>query len=118
MLSSSTFPKRLKFFEVKPIFKRGVKSDTSNYRPISLLTSFSKIFEKVVYNRLYQHINKNHILVKEQFGFRHASSTGNASYSLTKNILTALTTNFLLEAVSVTFTRHSTVSTMTSCCLK
>jgi hypothetical protein len=40
MLSSGIFPTRLKFSEVKPIFKRGDKNDTSNYRPVSPLTSF------------------------------------------------------------------------------
>jgi len=63
MLSSGIFPTRLKFAEVKPIFKKGDKNDTSNYRPVSLLTSFSKIFERVIYNRLYHHINTNHILI-------------------------------------------------------
>jgi len=63
MLSSGIFPTRLKFSEVKPVFKRGDKNDTSNYRPVSLLTSFSKIFEKVIYNRFYHHINNNHILL-------------------------------------------------------
>ena len=47
MLSSGIFPTRLKFSEVKPIFKRGNKNDTSNYRPVSLLTLFSKIFESL-----------------------------------------------------------------------
>ena len=76
MLSSGIFPTRLKFSEVKPIFKRGDKNDISNYRPVSQFTSFSKIFEKVIYNRLYHHIiNNNHILINEQFGFTHASST-------------------------------------------
>ena len=56
MLSSGIFPTRLKFSEVKPIFKREDKNDTSNYRPVSLLTSFSKTFEKVIYNRSYHHI--------------------------------------------------------------
>jgi len=88
MLSSVTFPTRLKFSEIKPIYKKGDKSNTSNYRPVSLLTSFSKIFERIIYNRLYHHINDNHILVDEQFGFRQSSSTDNA---LTKSILTALT---------------------------
>jgi hypothetical protein len=60
---------------VKPIFQQGDKNDTPNYRPISMLTSFSKIFEKVIYNRLYQHINTNQMLVNERFGFRHSSST-------------------------------------------
>jgi hypothetical protein len=68
MLSTSTFPNRLKFSEVKPLFKMGEKNNISNYRPISLLTSFTKIFEKVIFNRLIQHINNNQILSNAQFG--------------------------------------------------
>jgi hypothetical protein len=44
--------------------------DISNCRPISILTSLSKILEKVIYNRLLEHILSNNILAKEQFGFR------------------------------------------------
>ena len=90
MLSTGSFPDRLKLSEVKPIFKKGEKNDPSNYRPISIPTSFSKIFEKIIYNRLYKHINKNEILAKEQFGFQHKSSMELASYILTHNILLAL----------------------------
>ena len=72
MLSSGIFPTRLKFSKLKHIFERGDKNDTSNYRPVSVLTSFSKIFEKIIYNRLYHHINNNHILINEQFGFIHS----------------------------------------------
>jgi hypothetical protein len=95
ILPSGIFPMKLKFSEIKPIFK-GLKNDTSNYRPVSLLTSFSKIFEKVIYKRLYQHINHNHILVDEQFGFRQASSTDIVAYKLTKNILTALSNKMVV----------------------
>ena len=66
MLSTGTFPTRLKFSQINPIFKKGNKAEISNYRPISLLTSFSKAFEKVIYKRLYHHVNSNNILVKEQ----------------------------------------------------
>jgi hypothetical protein len=62
----------------------------SNYRPISLLTSFSKVFEKVIYNRIHYHIKVNNILVNEQYGFRNNSSTEIASYNLVNNILKAL----------------------------
>jgi hypothetical protein len=99
MLSSGIFPKRFKFSEVKPIFKRRNKNDKSNYRPVSLLTLFSKIFEKVIYDRLYHHININCILVNEQFGFRHTSSTDFVSYNLTKNIMTALNNKLLVGGV-------------------
>jgi Notch-like protein len=51
-LSLGIFPTRLKYSEVSPIFKKGDGAVTSNYRPISLLTSFSKNFEKVIFNRI------------------------------------------------------------------
>jgi hypothetical protein len=69
VLSSGIFPSRLKYAEVKPLFKKGDKKDMSNYRPISLLTAFSKVIEKVIYARLYWHLNNKNILVNEQFGF-------------------------------------------------
>ena len=90
MLTTGNFPLRLKFSEIKPIYKKGDKNDTSNYRPISLLTSISKIFEKVIYNRMQRHIKNNNILANEQFEFRHARSTDDAAYYLINNILTAL----------------------------
>jgi hypothetical protein len=51
ILSTGIFPERLKFSEVKPLYKKGDTTEFSNYRPISLLTSFSKITEKIVYKR-------------------------------------------------------------------
>jgi hypothetical protein len=61
----------------------------ANCRPISLLTSFSKIFEKVIYSRVH-HIDVNNILAQEQYGFRTKSSTELATYNLINNILLAL----------------------------
>jgi hypothetical protein len=61
---------RLNSSEIIPIFKKGDKSKTANYRPISMLASLSKIFKKVIFKRLIHHINNNHILVNEQFGFK------------------------------------------------
>jgi hypothetical protein len=48
-LSTGIFPTLLKFSQITPIFKKGNKAEISNYRPISLLTSFSKVFEKIIY---------------------------------------------------------------------
>jgi hypothetical protein len=62
----------------------------SNYRPISLLTSFLKGYERVIYKRLHYHIITNNILAKEQYSFRNNSSTEIASYNLIYNILKAL----------------------------
>jgi hypothetical protein len=69
----------------------------SNYRPISLLTSFSKIFEKVMYEKLYQHLIDNNILVNEQFGFRTYSSTDKATCKLLNKILNALNNKLMVR---------------------
>jgi hypothetical protein len=57
------------------------RENMANNRPISLLTSFSKVFEKRIHERL-QHIKVNNILLEEQFGFRPATTTDNASHRL------------------------------------
>jgi len=84
------FPDRLKFSEVKRLYKKGVKTEFSIYRPISLLTSFSKITEKIIYKRLQCHLVNNNILVNEQFGFTEKLSTEMATYTLLNNVLLSL----------------------------
>ena len=86
MLFSGTYPTRLKFAEVKPLYKKGERTDISNYRPISILP-FSKIFEKIILRRLIQHLDHNRILADEQFGFRSGTSTDLASFHLISKIL-------------------------------
>jgi hypothetical protein len=71
----------------------------SNYRPISLLTSFSKIFEKLVFTRFIQHFNNNHILAKEQFGFRQNSSIDKAIFKLLNEILNALNNKCIVGGI-------------------
>jgi hypothetical protein len=90
LFGSRTFPDRLKFSEIKPIYKKGDKTLITNYRPISLLPVFSNIFEKALYKRPYYHLTSNHILVKEQFGFRCNKSTEIAICTLINNILSSL----------------------------
>ena len=96
ILKTGTFPDRLKYAIVKPIFKKGKKSDIANYRPILLLTSFAKIIEKIIYNRLLLHLDSNNILAPEQFGFRSNSSTEQAAYIMINHILTALNDKLLV----------------------
>jgi hypothetical protein len=67
----------------------------SNYRPISLLTPFSKVLERAIYNILQFHTQSNNILAQEQCCFRTNSSTELAAYNLTNNILTALDNKLL-----------------------
>ena len=63
------FPEKLKLSKVIPLFKKGDKLDLNNYRPISILTCFTKIFEKVIFNRLLNFFNKHSVLVSNQYGF-------------------------------------------------
>jgi hypothetical protein len=75
---------------IRPLYKKGDKSDLANNRPILLLPTFSKIIEKIIYKRLYSHISKHNILVPEQFRFRENLFIEMATHILLKNILSCL----------------------------
>ena len=92
-ISEGYFPENLKQAEVVPIYKAGSKSNASNYRPISLLNPFSKIFEKCIYNRLITYFNNNKLLYSKQFGFRTKCSTENAVLDICNHIATNLDNN-------------------------
>ena len=72
------FPDTLKHAKVVPVFKSGNKHVVTNYRPISLLSSFSKIFEKLLYQRLDTFIRKHSIISPFQYGFQAGHSTKHA----------------------------------------
>ena len=61
-----------------PVYKSGDEKDSNNYRPISLLHDFSKIFERILYNRMYNYIDKLDIFHDNQYGFRKDISTSHA----------------------------------------
>jgi hypothetical protein len=73
----------------------------TNYRPISLLTVFSKVLENVTYNRLSQHMHTNSILIPEEFVFRQGSSAENASFSLTNSVFKFVKQNMHVGGISV-----------------
>ena len=84
------FPDKLKIAEVIPIFKTENPNFIVNYRPISLLSNFSKFFEKVIYNRLVEFADKHDILYRCQFGFRKNYSTSHALIYLVNKIASAI----------------------------
>ena len=67
--SSGLFPSELKIANVVPIFKSGDEMVFSNYRPVSVLPVFSKLLERLMYNRLISFINENKLLYDYQFDF-------------------------------------------------
>ena len=84
------FPDNMKISKVIPILKYGDNSILSNYRPISLLSHFSKILEKLFERRLFGFLEKNLILNNSQYGFRHNRSTLTALVQMTEKILSSL----------------------------
>jgi hypothetical protein len=87
------FPDSLKLSIIKPIFKKGNKHNVSNYRPIALLSVISKIFEKIVCNKIYDFFEKYHIFSENQHGFRKNRSTTSAVFECNVDILNALNRN-------------------------
>ena len=77
-------PSMLKIATVVPIHKKQCKLDYSNYRPISLLSNLEKIWEKLMYSRIFKLFNDN--VTPLQFGFRQKYSTAHAVISLTEDI--------------------------------
>ena len=73
-----TFPSKLKMAKVIPIFKSDDETDPNNYRPISLLSCFNRIFEKLVFKRLKSFIDERKIICSSQYGFRQGHSTEHA----------------------------------------
>ena len=74
-LKEGVFPSELILAKVVPIFKAGATNKMTNYRPISVLSFFSKVFEKIIYHRLIEFMDHNDFLYCYQFGFRQRHST-------------------------------------------
>jgi butyrate kinase len=103
MLSSGIVLDHLKYPVIKTLFKNSERNNISNYRPISLLITFSNIFQTVLRIRLSELKNKNNILVDKQFGFRIKLTTEKAIYKLTTEILKDLNIKSIVGGI---FRKH------------
>ncbi|KAG7295540.1 hypothetical protein JYU34_021763 [Plutella xylostella] len=84
------FPDKLKISNIKPIHKKECRKNVNNYRPVALLSIFSKIFERAMYNRIYKFIMNKDIIAKEQNGFQKGKSTSLAGFQLVKNVIESI----------------------------
>ena len=84
-MAAGHFPDGLKVGKVTPIFKKGNTEDVGNFRPVSTLPIFGKIFEKVIYKRIYDFAISQKILDQNQFGFRKSHGT---SYAINYSVKT------------------------------
>ena len=73
-IESGILPDSWKLARVTPIFKNGSTKNRSNYRPISVLPVLSRLFEKLIYDQLYEYLDSNKHLFKDQYGFRNMHS--------------------------------------------
>ena len=82
-LKCREFPDDWKLAKVSPVFKAGERKDPNNYRPISVLSTISRVFERLVYEQIYHYLITNDILDPHQSGFRSLHSTVTALLDLT-----------------------------------
>ena len=96
-MKSGIFSEKVKIAKAFRIYKSGKKHVLSNYRSISLLPCFSKILERIMYNRLYNYLNENEILNDKQFGFGTENSTEHVLLELIDQVSNAFDNkNFVL----------------------
>lgn len=88
-IDCGVIPDLMKSSKIIPLFKSGSTSDPSNFRPISVLPTFSKIFEKLMLDQLQRHFNKHKLLNSKQFGFTRGRSTTDAGVELLAHIFEA-----------------------------
>ena len=89
-LETGTVPDLLKLAKIIPIYKSKNKELLNNYRPISLLSTVSKLLEKIVHKRLYNFINTHAAFYPSQYGFRKKHSTIHAVHEFVDKTITSI----------------------------
>jgi len=89
-LNSGVFPDEWKIVKVKPLYKKGDRHDMNNYRPISVISVFAKLLERIMYNRLISFFHKHNILTEVQNGFRKGKCIETATQALIERIQEAI----------------------------
>ncbi|MCG7877652.1 MAG: reverse transcriptase family protein [Candidatus Thiodiazotropha endolucinida] len=102
-IQTGLFPNQLKMAKVLPIFKTGAKDDPSNYRPISILPTISKIFEKHVNSHLMAFLNKYKLIHECQSGFRHKHSCNTALIKLIDQWMASIDQGDMIGSLFIDF---------------
>ena len=86
-LTQGQFPNKLKLAKVTPVYKKDNVHQFDNYRPVSVLSSVSKVFEKVIFNQIYKYFHDNNLFHGSQYGFRSNHSTELATLEFLDRIM-------------------------------
>ena len=100
-IRSSYYPNIWKKSNIIPVHKKNDKRLVNNYRPISLLPAFGKIFEKIIFNKIYNYLSKENLLNPNQSGFQPSDSCINQLIAITHEMFEAFDCNPSLEVRSV-----------------
>lgn len=101
IIATEIWPEELKIQVLRPIYKKGSKTDINNYRPIALLSNINKIIEKFFFNNISNFLDKNNILINNQYGFRQQRSTEDAIKHINELISNSLHKGNYIKAVLI-----------------
>ena len=104
-IRQTKFPNIFKVAKVTPIFKKGVKNDKNNYRPISILPVLSKVYERHISNSLKLFLEKHKLLNNQQSGFRKFHSCETALTQIVDNWIEAINNNNLVGTIFLDLTK-------------
>ena len=104
-INSGVFPDKLKMGRVTPLHKEGDLADVSNYRPITTLSVFSKLFEKLVHKRMTSFISRYNLIKPNQFGFQKNKCTSDAILEFLENVYDSYNENKYYLAILLDFSK-------------
>ena len=93
----------MKIAKVTPIYKAVDSSDINNHRPVSVISCFSKILERLIYNRLYKYLKENNILYGKEFDFQSRYSTNDAVTLLLDKVFYSFEKQHFTQGVFIDF---------------
>lgn len=102
-LDSKVFPSILKISSVNPIFKSGYKANVKNYKPLSILSHISKLFEQLVLRSIQSPVNS--ILIDEQYGFRPSRSATMNLMAFNNSVLEAVEKHIQVDVIYTDFAK-------------
>ena len=105
-LEKGVFLDDLKITRVTPVFKGGDRSKLGNYRVRSVLPCFSKVLERIMYNRIYKYLLENKILYPKQFGFQFGHSTHHEIIQFIDQVFETFENNLDILGVLLTFQKR------------
>ena len=104
-INEGIFPDKLKTGRVTPLYKEGNLTEVSNYRPITSLSVFSKLFEKLVHKRMISFISRYNLIKPNQFGFQKSKCTSDAILEFLENVYDSFNENKYYLAIFLDFSK-------------